>query len=76
MPLSAQIGDWGREGAFNQSEVAAVMGELAYTRAPQFVISTGDNFYQSAHAPNFSFLRHLAPARRLTPRLSLLIGSL
>lgn len=47
-PECTQIGDWGRQGLKNQSEVAAVMGQLARTRAPQFIISTGDNFYQCA----------------------------
>ena len=31
------------------------MGELAYVRAPEFIISTGDNFYMSA------FWRFLQP---------------
>jgi hypothetical protein len=37
--------DWGRQGLHNQSDVAAVMGEVAHTTRPDFVISTGDNFY-------------------------------
>ena len=43
-----QIGDWGRHGTLNQTEVATLMGELAFERAPEFVISTGDNFYLRA----------------------------
>lgn len=39
------VGDWGRRGEFNQTNVAAAMGEKANTLHPQFVISTGDNFY-------------------------------
>ena len=37
------VGDWGRDGAFHQREVAAAMGEFGQSR---FVVSTGDNFYQ------------------------------
>mmetsp|Transcript_6545 Transcript_6545/g.18880 ORF Transcript_6545/g.18880 Transcript_6545/m.18880 type:complete len:458 (+) Transcript_6545:514-1887(+) len=41
------IGDWGRQGLHNQSDVAAVMGAVAHDAKPDFVISTGDNFYES-----------------------------
>lgn len=41
------IGDWGRNGLHNQSDVASVMGAVAYDARPDFIISTGDNFYQS-----------------------------
>ena len=37
------IGDWGRDGAFHQRQVAAAMGDFQHSR---FVVSTGDNFYQ------------------------------
>ena len=37
------VGDWGREGAFHQREVAAAMGDF---QSSQFVVSTGDNFYE------------------------------
>ena len=37
------IGDWGRDGAFHQRDVAAAMGEFPDS---QFVVTTGDNFYQ------------------------------
>ncbi len=40
---AVQIGDWGREGNLNQSEVARAMA--ASGSEPDFVISTGDNFY-------------------------------
>ncbi|PSC71678.1 Metallo-dependent phosphatase [Micractinium conductrix] len=47
-PLRFQvIGDWGRQGAGNQSLVAELMGSVADLRPPHFVISTGDNFYKS-----------------------------
>jgi len=46
--VPVQIGDWGRQGTLNQTEVGALMGELAFKRAPEFVISTGDNFYLRA----------------------------
>jgi acid phosphatase len=37
------IGDWGREGAFHQRQVAAAMGQF---RSSQFVVTAGDNFYK------------------------------
>ena len=39
------IGDWGRQGTWNQSQVAILMGSKASTLRPSFVISTGDNMY-------------------------------
>lgn len=39
------IGDWGREGSWNQSQVAMLMGTKASSLRPSFVISTGDNMY-------------------------------
>ncbi|XP_027339900.1 purple acid phosphatase 3-like [Abrus precatorius] len=39
------IGDWGRKGGFNQSKVATQMGKVAAKLKVDFVISTGDNFY-------------------------------
>jgi len=39
------IGDWGRNGEFNQQEVANQMGVTGNVFEPEFVISTGDNFY-------------------------------
>lgn len=41
------IGDWGREGTNNQSLVADAMGVIAEQLNVNFVISTGDNFYES-----------------------------
>ena len=40
------VGDWGRDGAFHQSDVAARMGETAEALSARFVISVGDNFYE------------------------------
>jgi len=40
------VGDWGRDGAFHQAEVAARMGETAKALDAAFVISVGDNFYE------------------------------
>ena len=37
------VGDWGRDGAYYQRQVATAMGQF---RRSQFVVSTGDNFYQ------------------------------
>ncbi|KAI3463560.1 hypothetical protein Pfo_020223 [Paulownia fortunei] len=39
------VGDWGRKGAFNQSAVAHMMGEVGAKLGIDFVVSTGDNFY-------------------------------
>ncbi|XP_074588776.1 purple acid phosphatase 17-like [Curcuma longa] len=40
------VGDWGRNGLFNQSEVATQMGRIGEHLDIDFVISTGDNFYE------------------------------
>jgi 3',5'-cyclic AMP phosphodiesterase CpdA len=39
------IGDWGRKGKYHQRKVAESMNECAKEKAPEFIISTGDNFY-------------------------------
>ena len=39
------VGDWGRGGAFRQTEVAKAMGDFADRTPVRFVVSTGDNFY-------------------------------
>lgn len=39
------VGDWGRKGAYNQSQVAHQMGRIGEKLSIDFVISTGDNFY-------------------------------
>jgi tartrate-resistant acid phosphatase type 5 len=39
------IGDWGRNGEYDQLEVAKQMGVWAATNPNNFVISVGDNFY-------------------------------
>lgn len=41
------MGDWGRNGADHQREVAAQMARVAQLANTQFVIATGDNFYPS-----------------------------
>ena len=40
------VGDWGRDGASNQREVAEQMGKAAAADGSRFVISVGDNFYE------------------------------
>ncbi|CAI5509895.1 unnamed protein product [Closterium sp. Naga37s-1] len=40
------VGDWGRNGDYNQSLVAEAMGRVAGGISSSFVISTGDNFYE------------------------------
>ena len=42
-----QIGDWGRNGQFNQTLVAQAMARKAEKFKPEFIISVGDNFYES-----------------------------
>ncbi|XP_020595910.1 purple acid phosphatase 17-like [Phalaenopsis equestris] len=41
------VGDWGRKGLYNQSQVAEKMGEIGKELDIDFVISTGDNFYEN-----------------------------
>ncbi|PWZ53963.1 hypothetical protein Zm00014a_009198 [Zea mays] len=41
------VGDWGRKGTFNQSRVAHQMGRVGEQLSIDFVISTGDNFYEN-----------------------------
>ena len=41
------MGDWGRNGADHQKQVAAEMGRTAATMSANFIIATGDNFYPS-----------------------------
>jgi tartrate-resistant acid phosphatase type 5 len=40
------VGDWGRDGASHQREVAAQMGHAAHGLGSRCVISVGDNFYE------------------------------
>ncbi|HEY2466163.1 MAG TPA: tartrate-resistant acid phosphatase type 5 family protein [Steroidobacteraceae bacterium] len=40
------VGDWGRDGNDNQSEVASEMGNAAQSLAIGHVMSVGDNFYE------------------------------
>ncbi|KAM4119852.1 hypothetical protein ACJW30_03G090900 [Castanea mollissima] len=40
------VGDWGRKGLYNQSLVATQMGVVGEKLDIDFVISTGDNFYE------------------------------
>ncbi|KAL1541754.1 Purple acid phosphatase 17 [Salvia divinorum] len=51
------VGDWGRRGEFNQSQVASQMGRIGEEMDIDFVVSTGDNFYDNGlkgvEDPNF-----------------------
>ncbi|TDH21583.1 acid phosphatase [Segetibacter sp. 3557_3] len=53
------IGDWGRNGADHQRQVADQLGKTAAETGAQFIISTGDNFYPSGviseHDPLFKY---------------------
>ena len=42
-----QIGDFGRRGAYNQTEVARLLAAKATDLHPDFIISVGDNMYPS-----------------------------
>lgn len=44
------IGDWGRQGYFNQAEMGAMMQQISMVIEPEFIISTGDNFYPTGVA--------------------------
>src|ERR1700730_601618 len=41
------VGDWGRDGASHQQEVAAQMGSVAHRLGVSHVVSVGDNFYEN-----------------------------
>lgn len=41
------IGDWGRDGASHQRDVAAQMGKAAEATDSRFVVAVGDNFYDN-----------------------------
>ncbi len=41
------IGDWGRNGKFLQKETSDMMGKYAVDCPVKFVVSTGDNFYET-----------------------------
>lgn len=40
------VGDWGRKGFYNQSQVATQMGKIGEKLDVDFIVSTGDNFYE------------------------------
>jgi 3',5'-cyclic AMP phosphodiesterase CpdA len=44
------MGDWGRNGEYNQKEVAIQMGMTARLADVSFILATGDNFYPSGVA--------------------------
>nr|GLL32827.1 purple acid phosphatase 3-like [Ipomoea trifida] len=41
------VGDWGRKGTYNQSQLAVQMGKIGEEKDIDFAISTGDNFYDN-----------------------------
>ncbi|GMJ04521.1 purple acid phosphatase 3 [Hibiscus trionum] len=51
------VGDWGRRGLYNQSRVSRQMGIIGEEIDIDFIISTGDNFYDNGltgvHDPAF-----------------------
>ncbi|HUO22124.1 MAG TPA: tartrate-resistant acid phosphatase type 5 family protein [Caulobacteraceae bacterium] len=44
------VGDWGRDGADHQRDVADRMGETASELGARFIVSVGDNFYEDGVA--------------------------
>ena len=46
-PPPSQVGDWGRMGSASQTSAARLMERVAGCMKPQFIVSTGDNFYPS-----------------------------
>jgi tartrate-resistant acid phosphatase type 5 len=53
------LGDWGRKGEFKQKELAETMNKSGEVIEPDFIISTGDNFYPdgvaSIHDPQWKY---------------------
>lgn len=41
------VGDWGRDGASHQQDVATAMGKRAAHKSSRFVVTVGDNFYDN-----------------------------
>src|ERR1700754_3247232 len=46
-PSFLAFGDWGRDGAQHQRDVAVQMGKAAAELGSRFVVSVGDNFYEN-----------------------------
>ena len=44
------LGDWGRNGYEHQKDVADMMQKTALVLEPEFIVSTGDNFYPNGIA--------------------------
>lgn len=72
------VGDWGRDGTHHQAKVAQGMANVAAELRPNFVVSTGDNFYDgglaSTEDPQFdtSFVEIYANASLQVPWLAVL----
>lgn len=44
------IGDWGRNGYYHQKDLADMMDVAGHVVEPEFIVSTGDNFYPNGIA--------------------------
>ncbi len=44
------IGDWGRNGYYHQKDLAVMMDLAGHKVEPEFIVSTGDNFYPNGVA--------------------------
>ena len=74
--LLVQIGDFGRRGLFNQSEVARLLAIKAADMDPDFIISVGDNMYPSGFWMTFHRKIHaIRVAKPLQLLQSLKIGA-
>jgi tartrate-resistant acid phosphatase type 5 len=74
------IGDWGRKGTYNQSMVAHQMGEVGEKLDIDFVVSTGDNFYENGltgvHDQQFEqSFSHIYTAKSLQTPWYLVLGN-
>lgn len=73
------VGDWGREGAYNQTLVAEQMGRVGHHLGIDFVISVGDNFYQAGlkgpHDAKFDNSSEVYTARSLQTQWFAVLGN-
>lgn len=67
--------DWGRQGSWDQRQVARMMADVAQCMTPSFVISTGDNFYDRECSTHKQTNKQTTEIQRLL-LLKLLLGLL
>ncbi|GFP85754.1 purple acid phosphatase 3 [Phtheirospermum japonicum] len=74
------VGDWGRKGEYNQSQVAFQMGRIGDELDIDFVVSTGDNFYDNGlkgeNDPSFlDSFTHIYTAKSLQKQWFSVLGN-